>query len=164
MKMIVIIIAALAILCGGGAGVYFMFMQPAEAAATDVVEDSHKQAKADHGKDDGHGGLSSMHFVELSPLVLPIIDENGASQVVSMIVALEVSSAEDAGMVTKMTPRLKDAYLQDMYGVLNKHAALRGGQIRLGFIKKRLGAASDRVLGDNIVQDVLLQVVQQRPI
>ena len=49
--------------------------------------------------------------------------------------------------------------------MLNRHAALKGGVIQVGIIKKRLNKISDRVMGDeDVVQDVLLQVVQQRPI
>jgi len=107
---------------------------------------------------------SGTRFVELTPFILPIIDPDGASQVVTMVIAVEVNTAEAAAEVKRLSPRLKDAYLQDMYGALNRHAALRGGQIRLGVIKKRLNMASTRVLGEDVVQDVLLQVVQQRPI
>ena len=103
-------------------------------------------------------------FVELTPFILPIIDPSGVSQLVTMTVAIEVNSADDAAEVERMAPRLKDAYLQDMYGALNRYAALKGGQMRLGIIKKRLNMASTRVLGEDVVQDVLLQMVQQRPI
>lgn len=159
MKMIIMIIAAVAII--GGAGGYFFFMQPAEAASAEAPKEEH--AKKD--KKDGHGeGHGDVQFVELSPLVLPIIDPNGASQTISMVIALEVGDAEAAAKVEQYAPRLKDAYLQDMYGALNRYAALKGGQIRLDVIKKRLNMASTKVLGEDVVHDVLLQVVQQRPI
>lgn len=144
MKMLTRIVAAIIIL-GGGCS---LFVQPAAASEA--------------SKEDG--GASIVQFVELSPFVLPIIDPNGVSQVVSMVVALEVNSEEAAAKVQQYEPRLKDAFLQDMYGALNRYAALKGGQIRLSIIKKRLALASKRVLGEDVVQAVLLQVVQQRPI
>ena len=64
-----------------------------------------------------------------------------------------------------MSPRLTDAYIQDMYGILNKHAALKGGIIQVHMIKQRLNEVTDKVVGDaDIHTEVLIQVVQQRPI
>lgn len=159
MKMVIMIVAAIAILGGGGAGAYLFFMQPAEAAAPEV-EEHKKEAK----KKDEKGYGSEPVYVELKPLIFPLIDPNGASQVISVVVALEVSDDKAAEKVEKYKPRLKDAYLQDMYGALNRYAAMKGGQLRLNVIKKRLNMASKRVLGDDVINDVLLQVVNQRPI
>jgi len=168
MRMIIIGVVAL-LLLGGGAGAYFYFMQPAEASAGDGAESGdgghgEEAKKEDHGGDDGHGGGRGVQFVELDPLILPIIDNNGVNQVVSLVVALEVKDSWAAAKVEKMEPKLKDAYIQDMYGVLNEHAALKGGVIQVNKIKKRLNRITAEILGDDVVQDVLLQVVQQRPI
>ncbi|MCP4932654.1 MAG: flagellar basal body-associated FliL family protein, partial [bacterium] len=53
---------------------------------------------------------------------------------------------------------------QDMYGVLNRHAALKGGVIQVSVIKARLNKISQEIMGEDVVYDVLLQVVQQKPI
>ena len=103
-------------------------------------------------------------FVELEPLILPIIDNNGVNQTVSLVIALEAHDAAAASEIELMQPKLKDAYIQDMYGMLNKHAALKGGVIQIGMLKKRLSEISLKVMGEDKVDDVLLQVVQQRPI
>ena len=103
-------------------------------------------------------------FVELSPLVLPIVDNDGVSQTVSVVVALEVADSGAAETVKAMQPKLTDAYIEDMYGVLSEHAALKGGVLQVSMIKKRLNKITNYVLGDDVVQGVLLQVVNQRPI
>lgn len=159
-----IALVAVLVLGGGAAGAYFYFSQSAEASAGDEVGDNHeKSKKEEHAKDDGHGG-GHFEFVELDPLILPIVDNNGVSQVVSVVVALEVMDAEAAKNVEAMSPRLKDAFIQDMYGVLNRHAALKGGVIQVSVLKKRLNLVSAKVMGEGVIHDVLLQVVQQRPI
>ncbi|MCB1721125.1 MAG: flagellar basal body-associated FliL family protein [Rhodospirillales bacterium] len=157
MRMVFIALGALIVLGGGAAGAYFYFFQSAEASAVDTIDD-HKDDK----KKDDHSG--HYEFVELDPLILPIVDNNGVSQTVSLVVTLEVVDAEAKTKVEMITPRLKDAFIQDMYGVLNKHAALKGGVIQVDVLKKRLNAVSARVVGEDAVHDVLLQVVQQRPI
>ncbi|MFP4313293.1 MAG: flagellar basal body-associated FliL family protein [Alphaproteobacteria bacterium] len=164
MKMLLIGLVSLAIIGGGGAGAYFYFMKPAEAVSKDGGTE-HKDKHASKKEDDDYKKKAGKYeYVELSPLILPIIDENGVNQVVSMVVAIEVKNSKDATTVTTLSPRLKDAYIQQMYGMLNRHAAFKGGVLQVNEIKKKLNEISDKVLGEDLVQDVLLQVVQQRPV
>ncbi|MDH5722823.1 MAG: hypothetical protein OEY94_05835 [Alphaproteobacteria bacterium] len=107
---------------------------------------------------------SYVEFVKLDPLILPIIDSNGINQVVSLVVSLEVSSINDAEKVRKMKPKLTDSYIQNMYGMLNEQVALQDGVLQVALIKRRLVIVTKEIMGDDIVHDVLLQVVQQRPI
>lgn len=161
MRIAIIAVVALLALGGAGAGAYLYFMKPAEASAGDEaheIEKGHEEAKKD-----AHGG-PAVHFVELDPLVLPIVDNNGVSQVVSLVIALEVADEKKAEEVKAMAPRLKDAFIQDMYGVLNRYAALKGGVVQVSTIKERLNKISTEVMGEGMIDDVLLQVVQQRPI
>ncbi len=157
MRIFIFGLVALLILGAGGAGAYFYFMNPANAAIG-PEDEKEKAAKANE-----HAESAADHkFVNLDPLILPIIDEDGISQVVSIGVVIEVTDEEKEKLVQKLSPRLKDAYIQEMYGVLNKHAALAGGVVQVGMVKDRLHKISDRVLGEDTVSDVLLQVVQQR--
>tara|TARA_R110002072_G_scaffold177765_2_gene333798 strand:- start:1259 stop:1678 length:420 start_codon:yes stop_codon:yes gene_type:complete len=109
-------------------------------------------------------GSSSTEFVKIDPLIFPIIDDDGVQQVVNLVVAIEVDGPSDAEKVKAMRPRLTDAYIQDMYGILHKHAALKGGVIQIVMIKERLNEATLRIMGSDIHTQVLLQHVQQRPI
>jgi len=164
MKKALLGLLAILLLAGGAAGVYFYLQRPAEAAIGDTEE--HKAAKEDGhaSKDDGHGGGSSSQYVELSPLVLPIINEDGLAQVLSIVVVIEVPNNKSAARVKEISPRLTDAYIQEMYGILNRHVALKGGIIQVSMLKERLNTISRRIIGDDMFNDVLLQVVQQRPI
>lgn len=106
----------------------------------------------------------SGEYVQLQPLILPVVGANGLSQTVSLVVAIQVDNSSDASKVESIAPRLQDAYIQDMYGVLSDEASLnKGGAIRVEILKDRLTTVSRNVAGD-IVEDVLLQVVQQRPL
>lgn len=158
MKMAILALVAIVLLGGGAGGAYFYFNQKAEASVGETGE--HAEAK-DAKKKENYAPLS---FVEMDPLVLPIVDANGISQIVSFVIVLQVHDEEQKAEVTAQMFRIKDAYIQDMYGVLNKNVAMKDGVIQVDVIKKKLTSASERVLGENVVQDVLLQVVQQRPI
>ena len=162
MRIVLIALAAIAVLGGGAAGAYFYFLNPAEASISEEhaenLEADKKTKKAKKEKKEAY------EFVELDPLVLPIVDSNGVSQVVSLVIALEVGDDKAKKKIETMSPKLKSAFIQDLYGALNRHAALKGGVLQVSYLKKRLNKAGVKVLGDDVIQDVLLQVVQQRPI
>lgn len=103
-------------------------------------------------------------YFEMSPIMVPVINGMGLSQQVSMIVSIEVPKGR-LDEVSAYGPRLTDAYIQDMYGVLSAgYGLVHGNVLDIPAIKQRLSGVTVRVLGDDVVHDVLLQVVQQRPL
>lgn len=160
MKPVLLALVALILLGGGGAGAYFYFKQPAVAATSATDEHAEAGKAKDHGKKGGHAVPSS--FVQLDPLILPIINREGVSQVISLVVVIETDEIGKAE-VEHLSPRLKDAFIQDMYGVLSSDTVMRNGVIQVAPVKDRLYKISNHVLGDGVAKDVLLQVVQQRP-
>lgn len=118
-----------------------------------------------HAAGSGSAG-SSFQYIEMKPIMLPIIDGNGVNQVVNLIIALEVKNADMANKALALQPKLTDAFIQDMYGTLNRQASRHGGVLELHEIKKRLLKVSNAILADeeNAVHDVLLQFVDQRRI
>lgn len=160
MKIAIVAIVALLLLGGAGAGVYFYFMQPAEAASSASGE--HAEGAKEKHKKDGHGPVSI--FVQLDPVILPIIGKDGVTQTVSLVIAIETADEASKAEIIMLAPRLKDAFIQDMYGMLNQEVMLRSGVIQVTALKSRLHQISNRVLGEGMAKDVLLQVVQQRPL
>ncbi|NQZ13292.1 MAG: flagellar basal body-associated FliL family protein [Alphaproteobacteria bacterium] len=162
MKFVLIIFSALLLAGGGAAGGYFFFQNQAVASAgpMDEIAKAREMKKAKNAKEEA----KNLQFVKLEPLVLPILDNSGVSQVVTLVVALEVNNDQAAERAEMYAPRLKDAFIQDMYGVLNRKASLQGGVIKVDQLKARLNRVTTKVLGEHQVNDVLLQVVQQKPI
>jgi flagellar FliL protein len=165
MKKILIALGALVVLGGGGAGAYMYFVKPAEASVSDEAAAAAEKLKAEKAaQKDSHGHGKGAAFLELDPLVLPIVDHEGVSQVVSLVVAIEVADDAAKKDLEIRVPHLKDAFIQEMYGALSSHAALKDGVLQVGYIKERLNAISTEILGADAFSGVLLQVVQQRPI
>ncbi len=156
MKMVVMAGLAVLLLGGGAAGAYFFLNKPAEAA---LSEAGHEQPVAA-----AVPVAAPAVFVELDPLILPIVDQNGVSQTVSLVVSVEVADEAAATRVKNLQPRLKDAFIQDMYGVLSRKNVMAGGVLEVGKLKARLNTVSDKVMGEETIKEVLLQVVQQRRI
>ena len=158
MKKIMAIGGALALILGGGFAVYTVMNKPASAAV-----EAHSTEKTEVASADAHE-VPTTEFVALAPLMLPVVDRNGVSQMVRIVVSLQVADLHTAENVKRMSPRLTDAYIQDMYGVLGRKAAMPDGVIQVGYLKHRLQQATVAVLGEGVVEDVLLQHVQQNPI
>lgn len=162
MKKIIIIVVALLLLGGGGFAAFtFLGGKPAEASV------DAKTAKKD--KEEGEKAVSKeeadakVAFVKIDSLTLPIVNKSGVVQIVNISVTLEVEDAEKAKAIEKFTPRLKDAYIQDLYGTLSSSTAMsESGVVEVNVVKKRLNAITQKVLGNDSVKDVLLQAVQQR--
>lgn len=169
MKKIIMIAGAVAVLAGGGAGAYFVLLKkPVEAAVPEgaAAEEQHAQADApkDHGGGHGEeGGGDKPAFVEMDPLVVPIMDNDGIAQIISMAITIEVAGEDGAQKVRDLKPRIKDAMIQNMYGMLNQQAALNNGVIKVDYVKRRLNDVTAKVMGEGVVKDVLLQMVQQNP-
>jgi flagellar FliL protein len=165
MKYVMILLMAVVFLGAGGAIGFFAFQK--EAVASLGAENAHalsaKKAR-DKAAMDAEEATKNLHFVKLDPIILPIIDERGVSQVVTLIVSLEIDGKEKAERAELLIPRLKDAFIQDMYGVLNRKASTSGGLIKVDQLKKRLNRVSAKVLGEGNINGVLLQVVNQRQI
>ena len=164
MKLAVIALVAVLLLGGGAAGAYFYFAAPAEAAGgpMDEAAKAEHEAKAEAAKEGAEAPKEE--FVQLNALILPVIGENGVTQTVSLVISLEVPDAATAEEVKRIAPRLQDAFIQDLYGVLNRKNSMQNGVLQVAPLKARLNKISVKVLGKEKVNDVLLQVVQQRRI
>lgn len=161
MKMVIIAIVALLVLGGGGAGAYFYLNKPAEASAG--PEDPKAKAEHEAKMEGAEGAVAEVaEFVPLDVMILPVIDETGVTQTITLMVSIEAPNKIAADEVKRLSPRLKDAFIQDMYGALNRKNSMENGVLQVGPLKERLNKVSVRVLGEDKVNDVLLQIVQQR--
>lgn len=163
MKIAIVGVLAILLLGGGAAGAYFFFDKPAVAATGPMDE----AAKAEHDAKvelaEGEQAAAPLEeFVAMDTLVLPIIGDNGVTHTISLVISIEVPDAATAEEVKRLSPRLKDAYIQDMYGALSRKSSMENGVLQVGMIKDRLNRVSVKILGEDKVNDVLLQVVQQR--
>ncbi len=161
MKKIVLIAVALLLLGGGGFAAFTFLGGNAAEASVDpkqAANDS-KEVKKAESKEEIDAKVA---FVKMDPLTLPVVNKDGVVQIINISVTLEVEDAEKAKEIEKFAPRLKDAYIQDLYGSLSSSTAMANGVVEVNVVKKRLNAITQKVLGNDSVRDVLLQAVQQR--
>lgn len=153
MRLAFIIFMGLFILVGAGAG-YFMFIDKSYAASS-VAKNLDKDAKA---------AEKEILYVQLDPLIFPIISHNGISQTVSIIVKLEVDDETAMSNVSSSKPRLTDAFISDMYGSLSRQASLHGGTVKASTLKRRLERVSKKLMGEGVISDVVLKIVHNKKV
>lgn len=122
---------------------------------------SEEAAPAGEGAEKVDAGPS---FVKMDPLVVPVVDGEGVSQIISLAITLEVMTPADIAKIELLKPRVKDAMIQNMYGLMSHREALDHGVLQVGYVKKRIITAIEKVVGAGVLKDVLLQMVQQNPV
>ncbi len=97
------------------------------------------------------------YYVEIERLTAPFIRDGEFVQYVVLDVSLELADEPNATKVRQLAPRLRDAFLAELHRLARIRPA---GQrlINLGRVKARLLAGADRVLGPDVVRDVLVQL------
>jgi flagellar basal body-associated protein FliL len=141
------------LLLGGGAGTY-MSTPHAQWLGVKAYAGEKETREAED---------SNRHkFLKFNALSMQILDDTGRSRAVIFNVSIEVPDSRGAQAVKANEPILTDAFIHDIYGLWNHDAAYRDGVVHADVIKDRLRRSSRRILGDENVTDVLLEVVDQQ--
>lgn len=101
-------------------------------------------------------------YVEMDPLHLPIFSADAVDQTLLLVFTLEVPDSAAADKVRVTTPRLSDAFIGQLFGVLGEKGVIDHGRVDVDRLKDELTRASRKILGDEIVKHVLIQRVSLR--
>lgn len=142
--MKIILAVVLLLLLGGGAGGYWYMYLREDPDMAEVEEPPPPPV-----------------FVEFNPIQIPVLGPEAIEETFVISLALEAPSDEEAAQVVLYSPRLNDAFLQVLYGVVQREK-LRRGTLDMRLVKARVLKASNQVLGEGIVSDVLVQAIGQR--
>lgn len=144
-KKILIIGGLAGLLAAGGGGGYFVFVAGAKAEKSEKAEEEAPPPPPE---------LPKVTFFKLEPLNVPFSDANKPRRLM-LVVSLELRDDDAKARVEHLLPRLRDAFLQDLYSRPLESKA--GGQTDFDQIKWRLMARSETVLGANVVTGILVQ-------
>ena len=112
--------------------------------------------------DEGSAAPAGPIYVDLAPLVLPVIQGDKVQQVLQFTITMEVADEKAAQHISDIKPRLTDAYIQDLYGALEKRQLMDGKMLDVGRLRDELTRISVGVLGENGFRAILIQRVSQR--
>jgi flagellar FliL protein len=149
MKLIVIVVVVVVLLAGGGGAAYFfhdaLFGAAGEQAAAKLPIEKTPDAL----------------FVDLETLNIAVIHKRRIEKHVVLQVALEVVNEAARVRVSKSLPRIKDAFIKDMYDFYAYQNPDAGG-VNVEAIKRRLKRTVDGVMKDGSVKKVLIQGAIER--
>ncbi len=120
-------------------------------------------------KDDGKKGFELENllgeddaaYYTLLPFVVPIVRNGRIARHVSLLVTLETRGVANKDKILEARKRLQDSFFRDLHGVMSIRRK-DGKSFKTSVPKKRLMAASKRVLGEDIVRDILIKVAFER--
>lgn len=102
--------------------------------------------------------VETPRFIDMDPLVIPIFAEDRVVAAIQIQLKLEAMGAANEAQVTRILPRLSDAFLRELYSFVPR-LVQKGGQVDVLAIKRRLQMVADRVAGEGVVHSVLVQSV-----
>jgi flagellar basal body-associated protein FliL len=101
-------------------------------------------------------------YVHLEPMILPVITDKGAEQIVTLIIDVEVRDFDVADQMHTDMPRVRDSLMRALYGGLGE-GSLRDGKLAdVAKIKAKAMSAVTEIVGADGVKDVLIQGIAQR--
>jgi hypothetical protein len=127
-------------------------------------EKGEKGEKKKKGGEDITGGRfeGDPIYVHIAPMVLPIINNDGVEQIVSLIISVHVKDLDTANALHKNMPRVTDSLLRHLYGGLDEGSLRKGKLVNVSKIKKKALEALSEIVSPESLLDVLVEGVAQR--
>ena len=101
-------------------------------------------------------------YVHISPMILPVINENGVEQLVTIIIDVEVKDFDAADQMHSHMPRVMDALMRKLYGGLGTGVLKNGKLADVSKVKSKALDAVAEVIGAENVREILVQSISQR--
>ena len=149
-KMIIIAGAAVVLLGGGAGGLFATGMLDPLLGKEEAGHDEEAAAKAKE-VEEAHEAI----YVELAPMMAPVIVGSRVKQQVMLTMSLQVSDIAAKNDLTRIMPKLRDAMLSELYD----KPLIRNdsdGTLNIRDIKMRLLQVTHGLLKEKQVQDVLI--------
>ncbi len=151
MKLVIIIVSVVLLLAGGGAAFFFLQGQDSEAPESQQTAETGEQPKVS----------ADPVYMDVKNLVIPIIRNREIQKYVLFRITLEMHDENTKDQVRLVFPRLKDAFIKDLFDYYAYRTPGAGG-INVNAVRRRLKRASDRTVGKGKVKNVLIQGAFER--
>ena len=116
--------------------------------------------------DGGEGGAGEVaqpldeppRFMDMPPLVIPVFHGEKVATTIHIQLKLEIRGSDNEEKVTRMMPRLNDAFLRDLYAFIPR-LLRKQKRVDVVIIKQRLQMIGDKVVGKGSIGSVLVQSI-----
>ncbi len=151
MKIVILLIVGLLLLGGAGAGalwLYHKYTVEKEEAATPKPPPPPPPP-------------GPPAYIRVTPIVVPMIGANRVQQFITIVATVEIEAVRQPETVGRQT-QLIDAFITALYAAVDDRSIMTGNIVNIPAVKEKLTQAARKVLGKDVVHDVLVQVVTQR--
>ena len=154
MKRLVVIIAVLMMVAGGAVSV-MKTMELGPFAPVAVAEGE--------GQEDGKPAPNQPQdkpprFIDMETFNIPVFHGDRVAATVQIQLKLEAIGEENEKEVIRLLPRISDAFLRDMHAFIPR-LLKKEQRIKVPILKKRLQIISERLVGPNLIHNILVQSV-----
>lgn len=146
-KLIVLVVLVLILTGGGGAAYKFVLAKPEGPPPEASVQEAQKQAALE------------LMYIDLDPLFVPFETMEGEHHKIVLILSLEVDRANSMDKrVRSLMPRLRESYVRSLTS--RPFPGTEDGTIETVYLKNRIRAENNRILGVGAVNDVLVRDIR----
>jgi flagellar FliL protein len=101
-------------------------------------------------------------YVRLDPIFVPVIEGSQVTHEIGVRLMLQLAENQDKGDVEGKRKPLYDALFRDLYGYFQDRVTTNG-RIDQPYLKVRLLKTTARIVGPNLVKEVLIEQLFERP-
>lgn len=146
MKVVVILVLALALFGGGGFAAWKFFAPQITEYVADLMKPAEKPVA----------------LFDMDPITVPLIEDHQVKRFLIVHVALEVTRGEGETVVKDRIPVIRDAYIRYLLALASLD--IKPGIKDLDFLRGRLLEVSQRAVGPGYVKNVLFVHIFERPL
>lgn len=117
----------------------------------------------EHAEEGGHGAPAAPQpqYIKMEVLTLPVVRGTALNHYLNVEARLQSPDKQTAREIQTQLPHLRDAIIRDLFRA--PLTAVRGAKVDGEVLKQRLLAAARQVLGEDVIEDVLLvNVIRSR--
>jgi hypothetical protein len=99
--------------------------------------------------------------IEMEPINIPIFAEDRVAATVMIKLRIEVVGSENHEKVTKLLPRINDAFFKDLYSFIPR-VIRRQNKLNASILVERMKMTGEQVMGPNVIHNVIIDEVNER--
>jgi hypothetical protein len=100
-------------------------------------------------------------YIRFDPIFVSVIDGSRVNRQVGVTLIIEIKEGQSKADVEAQRKKLNDAFFRELYGFFQTQAGA-SGRIDQAYMKQRLLVAASKIVGPDIVKEVLVEQLFER--
>lgn len=122
---------------------------------------AHAETAGEEGAGEGPPGVAEVQYLEMDAFTVTLFRNDAPVGALTTRLVLQLHSVEARNIVVSSQDKLRDAMLRELLRVADREGR-NGPKIDLDLVKRRMMKVTQRTLGPDVVDDVLVQALLRR--